>query len=221
MPPGRFAGPQQAAQASRQRSILLLLAGSIFLVNLYLYVAPRNKEPVDVHHGARAAEVFRASEDVLAKLPRERQEERPGASQEEKPGTGAKLGAKGKKQQARQTRRDSKKKKNVLFIMTDDLRPSLSIYDKPVITPGFERLAQMGVVFERAYNQDPICNPSRNSMLSGRRPDSTRVWLFEHTVPHEYSNIFKVSPRSDASPDWPTTSVTYDCLARARPSGRR
>lgn len=83
------------------------------------------------------------------------------------------------------------KHKNVLFIMTDDLRPSLSVYDKPVITPAFERLADMGVVFERAYNQDPICNPSRNSLLTGRRPDTTRVWLFEHTVPHEYSNIFK------------------------------
>ncbi len=92
---------------------------------------------------------------------------------------------------ARPQRRDPSKKKNVLFVMTDDLRPSLSIYDKPVVTPGFERLAKGGVVFERAYNQDPICNPSRNSMLSGRRPDTTRVWLFENTVPHEYSNIFK------------------------------
>jgi iduronate 2-sulfatase len=103
--------------------------------------------------------------------------------------------AKKEQQQQAQKRststRDRKKKKNVLFVMTDDLRPSLSIYDKPVITPAFERLAKGGVVFERAYNQDPICNPSRNSMLSGRRPDTTRVWLFEHTVPHKYSNIFK------------------------------
>jgi len=50
-------------------------------------------------------------------------------------------------------RRDASKKKNVLFIMTDDLRPSLSIYNTPVITPAMDRLAAMSVVFERAYNQ--------------------------------------------------------------------
>eukprot|EP00624_Nannochloropsis_granulata_P005728 evm.model.NODE_40839_length_22735_cov_18.575457.7 len=92
---------------------------------------------------------------------------------------------------AARTARDKTKKKNVLFIMTDDLRPSLSVYDKPVISPGIERLAKGGVVFERNYNQDPICNPSRDSMLSGRRPDTTQTWLFEHMVPYEYSNIFK------------------------------
>ena len=50
-------------------------------------------------------------------------------------------------------KRDATKTKNVLFIMTDDLRPSLSVYDKPVVSPAIDRLAAMGVVFERAYNQ--------------------------------------------------------------------
>jgi hypothetical protein len=81
------------------------------------------------------------------------------------------------------------RKKNVVMIMTDDLRPSLSIYGRPVITPNFERLARESVVFERAYNQDPICNPSRNSLMSGRRPDTTRVWLFEDQFPHSFKHI--------------------------------
>jgi len=28
-------------------------------------------------------------------------------------------------------------------------------------------------------------------MLSGRRPDTTRVWLFEAVVPKEFSSIFQ------------------------------
>jgi len=66
----------------------------------------------------------------------------------------------------------------VLFIAIDDLRPELSIYGKPVITPNFERLAKSGTVFERAYCQQALCMPSRASLLTGRRPDTTKVYAF-------------------------------------------
>ncbi len=47
-----------------------------------------------------------------------------------------------------------KGKKNVIFIMTDDLRPSLSLYNVPgVRTPNFERLGKLSTTFSRAYNQ--------------------------------------------------------------------
>lgn len=208
---GRFGGPQQGAGASRQRRFLLLLAGSIFVINLYLYLVPRGRSTSeDAQHGLRAAEALRATEEVVTRLPSERQEEVGPTEKREKKKPSKRVGE--EKVKRRQARRDPKKKKNVLFIMTDDLRPSLSVYDKPVITPAFERLADMGVVFERAYNQDPICNPSRNSMLSGRRPDSTRVWLFEHTVPHEYSNIFKVSAVKRAG----STTAAGSCPSRVR-----
>ncbi len=67
---------------------------------------------------------------------------------------------------------------NVLFVAIDDLRPELSVYGKPAITPTFDRLAASGTVFERAYCQQALCMPSRASLLTGRRPDTTGVYAF-------------------------------------------
>jgi iduronate 2-sulfatase len=72
------------------------------------------------------------------------------------------------------------KKLNVLFVVVDDLRPELSCYGNTVIkTPNFDRLAKRGMVFNRAYCQQAVCSPSRASIMTGKRPDATRVWDLE------------------------------------------
>jgi iduronate 2-sulfatase len=66
---------------------------------------------------------------------------------------------------------------NILFIPVDDLRPELGCYGCQTIkTPCIDRLATLGVTFERTYCQQAVCNPSRASLLTGLRPDSIRVW---------------------------------------------
>ena len=68
-------------------------------------------------------------------------------------------------------------KPNILFISVDDLAASLSCYgDLVAKTPHIDRLASTGVRFDRAYNQLPLCNPTRASVMTGLRPDRIKVY---------------------------------------------
>ena len=76
---------------------------------------------------------------------------------------------------------------NVLLIISDDLAATLGCYGHPQAkTPHLDALASRSVLFERAYCQFPHCNPSRSSMLSGLRPNTTRVTNNEDNL---YKNL--------------------------------
>ncbi|KAF7648412.1 hypothetical protein LDENG_00157290 [Lucifuga dentata] len=63
--------------------------------------------------------------------------------------------------------------------MADDLRTSLGCYGDSVIkSPNIDQLASKSQVFLNAYVQQAVCAPSRTSMLTSRRPDTTRLYDF-------------------------------------------
>jgi arylsulfatase A-like enzyme len=68
-------------------------------------------------------------------------------------------------------------KKNVLFIAIDDLKPILGCYGNELVqTPNIDKLASEGIVFENNHCQQAVCAPSRASLMTGMRPDITKVW---------------------------------------------
>ncbi len=78
---------------------------------------------------------------------------------------------------ATQTAAAQSSRPNVLFIIVDDLRPELGCYGANIIhTPNIDALAEQSLVFDRAYCQEAVCMASRNSMLTGLRPDARKIW---------------------------------------------
>ncbi|MDB4614544.1 sulfatase [bacterium] len=85
---------------------------------------------------------------------------------------------------------------NVLFIAVDDLRPSIGCYgDDRAITPNIDALAGRGLLFNRAYCQVAVCNPSRASLMTGMRPDKLGVW----TLPIHFR---EAKPDAVTMPQW-------------------
>ena len=71
---------------------------------------------------------------------------------------------------------------NILFLSMDDLKPELGCYGSETVkTPNIDRLAEGGRLFVHHYVQQAICGPSRASVFTGLRPDTTKVWDLKHT----------------------------------------
>ena len=70
----------------------------------------------------------------------------------------------------------AQEKKNVLFIIADDLNCYLGSYGHQLAkTPNIDQLAEEGLLFENAYCNFPLCGPSRASMMTGLYPDQNNV----------------------------------------------
>ena len=135
---------------------------------------------------------------------------------------------------------------NVLFIAVDDLRPELGCYGTQEIrSPSIDRLAAGGIVFTSAYCQQAVCNPSRASLMTGLRPDSTRVWdlvtHFRDTIPdvvtlpqhfkkHGYEAVAYGKIYHNPLPDrqswnepnhWPRKATTWSQAGRQQLAGYR
>ena len=135
---------------------------------------------------------------------------------------------------------------NVLLICVDDLKPLLGCYgDKRIVSPNIDRLAKRSVLFERAYCNQAVCAPSRNTLMTGVRPTtlgiydlgtnfrlgaSNAVTLSQYFLRHGYraealGKIFHVGhgnhedPASWSVPHWKANSIAYVLPESRAPSG--
>lgn len=125
---------------------------------------------------------------------------------------------------------------NILLICVDDLKPTIGCYGDPLArTPNVDRLAARGLRFDRAYCNQAVCSPSRNSLLTGRRPQTLGIYdlgtNFREAVPNAVTlpqhfkengyhtealgKIFHVGhgnhedPASWSEPHWKANTVAY------------
>lgn len=83
-----------------------------------------------------------------------------------------------------------KSKPNVLFIAVDDLTSMLGSYGNPLAkTPNIDKLSDMGVQFNHAYCQLPLCNPTRASVMTGLRPDVIKVYDLDRHFRDEVPDV--------------------------------
>jgi choline-sulfatase len=96
---------------------------------------------------------------------------------------------------------------NVLFIAVDDLKPALGAYgDKLARTPNIDRLAASGTVFHNAHAQWPVCGPSRASLMTSLRPESTGVMDLKTNMRAKDPNILSL-PQYLKQQGYATTGV--------------
>ena len=136
-------------------------------------------------------------------------------------------------------------KLNVLFLAADDLRPQLGCYGDPIVkSPNLDRLAERGLLFNRAYCQQALCSPSRISLLTGRHVWTTKIYeigpflretlpavttLPQHFKNHGYftrslGKVYHVGiddPPSWSVPPWHSKKPRYGPVGRAAVAKRR
>ena len=83
---------------------------------------------------------------------------------------------------------EGSKIKNVLFLISDDLKATtLGAYgDQIVQTPNIDALAQQGMVFQSAYCQGTVCGPSRRSFMRSRYRDEVGKTMGENFIDHGF-----------------------------------
>lgn len=120
---------------------------------------------------------------------------------------------------------------NILFIIADDAsRDSMGVYGSSYVkTPGFDSIAEKGVLFTEAYNCNPKCAPARACLLTGRyswqleeacnhNPKLSSKWLFYPFLLEDEGYFVGYTGKGWGPGEWNGTDGGRD-LAKINPAG--
>ena len=110
---------------------------------------------------------------------------------------------------------------NILFIAVDDLRPMGAAFgDTRAMTPNIDTFAAQSAVFQRAYVQYPVCGPSRSSMLTGLRPESSGVLDLKTRLRDIHPDIVTLPQFFKGQGRSPSRTCQVKLIKKARPITR-
>jgi len=97
----------------------------------------------------------------------------------------------------------AQEKPNVIYILTDQWRSDAFGYagDPVVKTPNIDKFSKEAVIFSNAVSVCPVCTPYRASLMTGRFPTSTGMFLNDLYLPESelcMAEIFKSAGYSTA-----------------------
>ena len=82
------------------------------------------------------------------------------------------------------------KKPNILFITSDQQHyDTIGLTNKRIRTPALDKLCNEGTRFDRAYCPNPVCTPSRASMITGMYPSQHGAWTIGVKLPEDVPTI--------------------------------
>jgi N-sulfoglucosamine sulfohydrolase len=121
---------------------------------------------------------------------------------------------------------------NILFIIADDAsRNSFGAYGANYVeTPNFDRLAEEGVLFTNAYNNNPKCAPARACLLTGRyswqleeacnhNPILSNKWLFYPWILEENGYFMGFTGKGWGPGVWNAQDVNANNSKNDNPAG--
>jgi arylsulfatase A-like enzyme len=85
---------------------------------------------------------------------------------------------------------DANKRPNILLITSDQQHwNTLGVTNPRVQTPALDRLCAEGTRFERAYCNNPVCSPSRSTMITGMYPSWHGCWTIGVKLPEDVPTV--------------------------------
>lgn len=79
---------------------------------------------------------------------------------------------------------------NILLITSDQHHYMAMGYNNPRLkTPNLDRLAKEGAIFDRAYCPNPVCSPSRASIITGLYPSHHHCWTIGVKLPEDVPTV--------------------------------